>query len=296
MTILRACLVLALCAAPAAALDFGPTPAALTKTCADAKALAEKRFAALASAKPDFKSTFVEFQDILADLQDATSIPQFLGQVAVDKAVRDAGLACDTDISKYAVDVYAREPLYKAMKSAADRGELLEGEDARLVEKTLLDFKRSGLGLLPEQREKLKGLRQRLVELSNDFTKEVSETKDHALFTQAQMAGVPADMLKRLEKVDGKYKVGLDYPDFFPFMENSTNPAATTSSCFTISTSVSRRSKRSTCASSSRSTARSSSRTRSRPRTSATSSSFASRRASPSRWASCSTARTSGSA
>ncbi len=226
MTILRACLVLALCAAPAAALDFGPTPAALTKTCADAKALAEKRFAALASAKPDFKSTFVEFQDILADLQDATSIPQFLGQVAVDKAVRDAGLACDTDISKYAVDVYAREPLYKAMKAAADRGELLEGEDARLVEKTLLDFKRSGLGLPPEQREKLKSLRQRLVELSNDFTKEVSETKDHALFTEAQMAGVPADMLKRLEKVDGKYKVTLDYPDYYPFLDNAKDPAA----------------------------------------------------------------------
>jgi thimet oligopeptidase len=232
MKTLSFCLILALCAAPAEAqtkdslLDFEPSPAALAKTCRDAKARAEKRLQVLASAKPDFKSTFVEFQDILSDLQDQTSIPQFLGHVATDKAVRDAGLACDTDISKYAVDVYAREPLYKAMKAAADRGELLEGEDARLVEKTLLDFKRSGLGLPPERREKLKGLRQRLVELSNDFTKEVSETKDHALFTQAQMSGVPADMLKRLEKVDGRYKVTLDYPDYYPFLDNARDPAA----------------------------------------------------------------------
>ncbi|MFH2056863.1 MAG: hypothetical protein ABIJ61_12970, partial [bacterium] len=123
-----------------------------------AKARAEKRLHGLASAKPDFKSTFVEFQNILSDLQDQTSIPQFLGQVATDKDVRDAGLACDTDISKYGVEIFSREGLYKAMKAAADRGELLEGEDARLMEKTLLDFKRSGLGLPPEQREKLKDL------------------------------------------------------------------------------------------------------------------------------------------
>jgi thimet oligopeptidase len=232
MRTLSACLIVVLCAAPAAAktnrslMDFGLTPASLSKACADAKAFAEKRLKALPSAKPDFKSAFVEFQDILSDLQDRTSIPQFLGQVATDKAVRDAGLACDTDISKYGVEIFARESLYKAMKAAADRGELLEGEDARLVEKTLLDFKRSGLGLPPEQRERLKELRQRIVELANDFTKEVSETKDHALFTEAQMAGVPADMLKRLPREDGKYKVSLDYPDYFPFMENAKDPGA----------------------------------------------------------------------
>ncbi|MBI5238921.1 MAG: Zn-dependent oligopeptidase [Elusimicrobia bacterium] len=232
MRTLCACLLLALCAAPAAAqaerslLDFGLTAEALSKLCKNAKTSAEARLTALAFAKPDFQSTFVEFQEILSDLQDYTSVPQFLGQVAVDKTVRDAGLACDTEISKYGVEIYAREDLYKAMKAAADRGELLEGEDARLAEKTLLDFKRSGLGLPAADREKLKGLRQRLVELANDFTKEVSETKDHALFTEAQMAGVPADMLKRLTKVDGKYQVSLDYPDYYPFMENAKDPGA----------------------------------------------------------------------
>jgi len=208
-------------------LDFDLKAEQVGKICRDAKARAEHRLQAVAAAAdPAFNNTFVPFSDILSDLSDETAAAMFLGQVAVDKAVRDAGLACDTDISKYLVDVFSREDLFKPLKAAADRGELLQGEDARLVEKTLLDFKRSGLGLPAADRETLKVMRQRLVELANDFDKEVAETKDYALFTPAQMAGVPADMLKRLPQKDGQYKVSLDYPDYFPFMENAKNPEA----------------------------------------------------------------------
>jgi len=207
--------------------DFNLNAEQVKKICRDAKARAEERLPAVAAvANPTFYNTFVPFSDILSDLSDETAAPMFLGQVAADKAVRDAGLDCDTDISKYVVEVFTREGLYRAMKAAADRGEILQGEDARLVEKTLVDFKRSGMGLPPPDRDKLKELRQKLVELSNDFSKEVSETKDYALFTRAQMAGVPEDMLKRLAQEDGKYKVSLDYPDYFPFMQNAKDPEA----------------------------------------------------------------------
>ncbi|MBI5243078.1 MAG: Zn-dependent oligopeptidase [Elusimicrobia bacterium] len=208
-------------------LDFSINAAALTQTCAAAKAKAEERLKTVAAANPPaFKNTFVAFSDILSDLSDETAAAMFLGHVSVDKAVRDAGIACDTEISKHIVEVFSREDLFLAMKAAADRGELLEGEDARLIEKTLLDFKRSGLGLAPAARQSLKEIRQKLVALSNDFDKEVAETKDFALFTQAQMKGVPEDMKKRLEKSEGKYKVTLDYPDYFPFMENAKDPEA----------------------------------------------------------------------
>ncbi|MDD5629991.1 MAG: Zn-dependent oligopeptidase, partial [Elusimicrobia bacterium] len=214
-------------APPTGPLDFGVTAERAARICARAKARAEERLQGLsAAAQPSFASAFVPFSDILADLQDETAAPMFLGQVAMDKGVRDAGLACDTDISKYLVEVFSREDLFNVLKAAAERGEILPPEEARLVEKTLLDFKRSGLALPKADRETLKAMRQRIVELSNDFTKEVSETKDYALFTEAQVAGLPADLLKRLPKEDGKHKVSLDYPDYFPFMENAKDPEA----------------------------------------------------------------------
>ena len=231
MRIYAALLALALLAAPASAgfipLDFSLDAPGVTHVCDAAKVKADLRLKALPAASPaTFQNTFVEFSNILSDLSDETAIPMFLGQISTDKAVRDAGIECDTDISKFAVEVFTRQELYQAMKAAADRGELLEGEDQRLMEKTLLDFKRSGLGLPPEQRKKLLDIRQKLVALSNDFSKEVSETKDFALFTEAQLSGVPEDMKKRLEKVDGKFKVTLDYPDYFPFMDNAKDPEA----------------------------------------------------------------------
>ena len=208
-------------------LDFTISAQALKEACAAAQAKAEGRLQALAGeTAPDFRKAFTAFGEIMGDLDDETAAPIFLGQVSPDKAVRDAGTDCDTAVSKYAVDVYSRAGLFKVLKAAADRGELLEGEDARLFEKVLLDFKRSGLDLPDAEREKLKELRQKIVSLSNDFSKEVAETGDFALFTEAQMAGTPEDMRKRLDQVDGKYKVTLDYPDYFPFVENAKDPEA----------------------------------------------------------------------
>ena len=229
-----AVLVALLCAGGLAALepprdpiDFNLSAGQVQSICQTAKSRADESLQALAlQSTATFRTTFVPFSDILSDLADETAGPMFLGHVAVDKAVRDAGLQCDTDISKYVVGVFAREDLYRPLLAAADRGELVTGEDARLVEKTLADFKRSGLDLPPAGREKLKAMRQKLVELSNDFAKEVAETKDYAFFTPAQMAGVPEDMLKRLPREGGGYRVSLDYPDYFPFMENARDPAA----------------------------------------------------------------------
>lgn len=208
-------------------LDFNLDAAAIQRICSGAKTRAEERLKALTAVSgPSFRNTFMDFASILSDLQDDTAVPMFLFHVGTDKAVREAAMACDTEISKYALDIFTREDLYGILKTAADREELLAGEDARLLEKTLLDFTRSGMGLPAADREKLKGLRKRLVELANDFSKEVAETKDYALFTPAQMAGVPADMLARLSKEGDKYKVTLDYPDYFPFMQNAKDPAA----------------------------------------------------------------------
>ncbi|MFA6003537.1 MAG: M3 family metallopeptidase, partial [Elusimicrobiota bacterium] len=218
-------------AIPAAAikgrLDFGLNAAAIAQMCSGAKTRSEERLKELAAVKePSFRSVFLPFANILSDLQDETAVPMFLFHVGADQAVREAAMACDTEISKYGLDIFTREDIYGTLKAAADRGELLAGEDARLVEKTLLDFKRSGMGLPAADREKLKSLRKRLVELSNDFSKEVAENKDYALFPPAQMTGVPADMLARLSREGDKYKVSLDYPDYFPFMQTAKDPEA----------------------------------------------------------------------
>lgn len=208
---------------PHAALDFGVTPAGLADRCVASKKRAESRLAELASLPPTartFDNTVWALDRALATLNDDSASDQFLKYVSVSSTVRSAANDCETLLGQFGVETYAREDLYNAVKSYAAKGEKLAGEDARLLEKELLDFRRSGMELPKEKREQVKAIRTKLVELEASFGKNINEVKDFALFTKDELQGAPDDFIERLEKVDGKYKVTLDYPDYFPFMEN----------------------------------------------------------------------------
>ncbi|OGR47202.1 MAG: hypothetical protein A2X40_03665 [Elusimicrobia bacterium GWC2_65_9] len=208
---------------PAPALNYDPTPAALLQDCRDAQKRAASALAGLSSLSQTsrtFDNTPWAFDGILAQLNEDTASGQFLKSVSVSSAVRAAGNDCETEIGKFSIDVFSREDLYKALKDYAAKGEPLRGDAARLLEKQLLDFRRSGLELPREEREQLTLTRKRLTELESRFSRNINESKDSALFTRAEMDGAPEDFVSRLEKADGKYKVTLDYPDYFPFMDN----------------------------------------------------------------------------
>ncbi|MDX6769506.1 MAG: M3 family metallopeptidase [Elusimicrobiota bacterium] len=208
---------------PHGALDYSIAPAALLDHCKAAKKRAESSLAGLASLPATartFDNTVWALDRALAQLNDDSASDQFLKYVSVSSSVRAAANECETLLGQFGVETYSREDLYAAVKSFAAKGEKLSGEDARLLEKALMDFRRAGLELPKEKRAEVKAIRTKLVELESTFGKNINESKDFALFTRAELLGAPDDFIERLEKVDGKYKVTLDYPDYFPFMEN----------------------------------------------------------------------------
>lgn len=214
---------------PAPSLRFEPAPQELLESCRSAKKRAESALEAVARL-PDpgrtFDNTPWALDYIASSLTDQTASDTFLKYVSVSAPVREAANECETMLGQFSVDMYAREDLYRALKAYAAKGEALNGEPARLLDKELLDFKRSGLELPLDRRREVTGLRKRLVELEAAFGKNINEHKDFALFDAPDLAGLPEDFVARLERSGGKYKVGLDYPDYFPFMENSSSPAA----------------------------------------------------------------------
>jgi Zn-dependent oligopeptidase len=215
--------------APSSALRFDPSSQELLEDCRAARRRAESALEAVVRQPADsrtFDNTPWALDAIAADLADQTAADTFLKYVAISSTVRTAGNECETLLGQFSVDMYSREDLYRALKDYAAKGETLAPEARRLVDKELLDFKRAGLGLPADRRRETTALRKKLVELEAIFGKNISEHKDFALFDTSELSGLPEDFIARLEQVDGKYKVGLDYPDYFPFMENSTNPGA----------------------------------------------------------------------
>jgi Zn-dependent oligopeptidase len=215
--------------APDAALVFDRTPEQIVAHCRAAKDRAEESLKALAAREPGtrtFDNTVAALDRVLFDLSDDAASDVFLEQVAVSSAARDAGNQCDVLLSQFSVDVYSREDLYKAIKDYAAKKEALAGEDARLLDKTLLDFKRSGLELPPKTRDEVRDMRKRLAKLEADFGKNIDEDQAFVLFSSAQLVGLPDGFVSKLERVGDQYKVGIDYPSYFPFMENARDPNA----------------------------------------------------------------------
>lgn len=220
----------AFAAPPSPHLDFSLTPGQVEARCeaAEARALASlDELAALPEEKRSFEA-FVRFDFIQSDLESETASPTFLKYVSADKAVRDAGHACETRIEKLLVDVYAREDLYRTLKDSAARAAAdLTGADKLLAEKTLQDFRRNGLDLPPLERARYKLLKKRLVDMELTFGKNLNEVADSLAFAREELEGLPEDYIGRLERLpDGRYKVTLDYPDYFPFMSNAKSEDA----------------------------------------------------------------------
>ncbi|KAI9146266.1 hypothetical protein BKA69DRAFT_1162856 [Paraphysoderma sedebokerense] len=122
----------------------------------------------------------------------------FMKYVSPDKAVRDASTDATKKIQDFQIELSMREDVYKSVHAASAHRDIskLDSESQRLVKKLVLDFERNGLALPVEKREKLKALKKRLSDIY---------------------------FISGLEKIDGKCKVTMSYPDRFPVMRKAKN-------------------------------------------------------------------------
>src|SRR4029077_18006720 len=130
--------------------------------------------------------------------------------------VRDAADAMREALQKYQIELAYRDDLYEAVQAytASAEAKALAGEDARLLEWTLRDYRRAGFGLPMAEREQVKELFKKLVEIGIAFRRNIDTYEDAIWVTREGLAGLPdayVDGLKSEER-DGKtvYRVSLD--------------------------------------------------------------------------------------
>jgi thimet oligopeptidase len=214
---------------PSRYLKWELTPDQVAKNCAEVKKRAEmglKAIAVLPNESRSLENTLVAFDNVLAQIYDEASSEVFLKDVAVSSGVRQAGNECATLLEQFGVEIFTRADLYAAVKAYAATKPALTGDTKRLLEKTLLDFKRNGLELPEEKRYKVRKIKQRLAALGLEFEKNIVDTKSELLLKRSELDGMPDDYIARLPREGELYKVTTDYPDYFPFMENARDPEA----------------------------------------------------------------------
>ncbi|PIR15210.1 MAG: hypothetical protein COV48_15640, partial [Elusimicrobia bacterium CG11_big_fil_rev_8_21_14_0_20_64_6] len=175
-------------------------------------------------AEANFANTVLAQEKAVGDYVRAMIPLVFNAHVSPDKGVRMTAQAIDKVMNRRFVELGQRQDLYERAEAAAAKGEKLDDADQKLLDKTIRDYRDSGFGLTPEQRTRLKAISTKLSDLSSRFEININESKDWLEVDDAGLEGLPADYKASLEQTpEGKYKVGLDYPSYVPFMRYAKN-------------------------------------------------------------------------
>ena len=154
----------------------------------------------------------------------------FYQSVSTNQELRDASTKAEEMMDDFSIESSMREDIYKLVEAALKRGEKLDPESQRLLEKTHKAYIRSGLGLpAGPKRDRYKEIKKRLSTLCIIFSKNLNEEVGGLWFTPEELEGVPQDVAALFAKGEGenagKLKMTFKYPDLIPTTKYAKNPA-----------------------------------------------------------------------
>lgn len=172
----------------------------------------------LKSSGAGFMTTLNRYNDVLIQLDAASSMAGLLSQVHPSDDIRKKAESCEQDISKFVTDL----SLDKEVFAALERGEkeTLDAEAKRLLDHTLRSFRRAGVDKDDATRERIRELKAELVTIGQRFGQNIREDRPFIEVDSVDdLAGLPADYIAAHKpNADGKIRINTDYPDYVPFL------------------------------------------------------------------------------
>jgi thimet oligopeptidase len=222
---------LAACTAGAALAQPGPdsNPAAVFSRFASAEAVkaeCDRGLAEVGARLKQFERRPVDAgwvaaaDDFNAAIEDASGPVSFILNVHPDKAVRDAGQACEMRWQDFVSTLGQNRRVYAAARRA--RGQ--DAIDRSFLKDTLDNFIDAGVGLPPARQQRAKAINDRLGELGQQFSKNLRDDNTRLAFRPEELAGVPEEVWKdRPRDEQGRVLLGIDTPTYVPVMERADN-------------------------------------------------------------------------
>ena len=168
-----------------------------------------------------FENTLEKIDDIYATIEMVWSPGYLMSSTHTDEKIRDEGLESSRKIEKYITDLSLNKDLYNAVLdySRTKGGQQLEGYKKKYLDDTIRDFRRSGLALSDEKREKVKALFNDLSDLGLAFSKNIADYQDTLFLSEDEMEGLPEVYKIERHQKDGRYAVDLSYPSIGPYFK-----------------------------------------------------------------------------
>ncbi|KAI8142278.1 hypothetical protein BJV82DRAFT_616179 [Fennellomyces sp. T-0311] len=217
---------------PAPSLDFSITAdqvAELTKAIIAEELAVNNEIAALKPEDQTYENVIPKLVRLENTLSGQIQLVGSLSQISPDAAVREASVTAEKEYEEFSIEQTMRHDLYKVIQGIVDKTDLktLPAEEARMLSKTEISYRRNGLHLPEEKRNEFKELRKRLSEVCIEYMKNWSRENSTVKFTKEELEGMDDDFLGGLatEEEDGvkKYVLTMKYPDVRPVLKLCKN-------------------------------------------------------------------------
>src|SRR5256886_85365 len=219
--------------------DWEQTPEAVDAMTKNAIATANKALDQIGAqdlSKVTFKSTIVALDDLTYQAGNAANKAVIIKESNTNEKMRSAAENAVKEFQDWAVGIDYREDVYKALKAFADTKPKLSGEDKKLFDETMRDYRRAGLALPPEKRKEVEQLRKDLSKLGTDFDTNIVNAKAPVVFTKAELDGVPESFFASpgVKTGDDAYTVMANVTWHFTTVEENAKSEATRKKLYLI--------------------------------------------------------------
>lgn len=188
----------------------------ITEECGVALGQAKAEFARLEAqtGAATVESVFGQYEKVSDALTKIGDV-WHLRSVHPEADVREAATKC----SEQQIDFYAQmdlsRPFYDRV-SAIDTSRL-DNTEQYMVNKTLAEFKRSGVNQDEATRQKIRELQNEITEIGNKFNKNIREDVRSVQVPASELEGLPQDYIDAHPADEaGLVTITTDYPDYFP--------------------------------------------------------------------------------
>lgn len=152
-----------------------------------------------------FENTIVALDDMAFDVSLVASRTYMLKETSESAEHRKKATDAIKKIDEWAVGLDYREDVYRAVKAFADSRPILQGEDKRLLDQTLRDYRRAGLHLSKTERDEVEKLRKELSSATTEFRTNITNAKKSLKFTRVELDGLPKMFLDQVKTGKNEY-------------------------------------------------------------------------------------------
>ena len=202
---------------------FSQGPDALVAALRQALGTARALMAELRGFRRDARAILSRYDDISLLLGDAASITSVARNGHPDRAVRDAADTAEQEIESLATELSLDRGVYDALVAAqaevTQNQESLDDAGRHLLDKVVRSMKQSGVDRDEATRDKVRGLRDALVLVGQEFGKNIIEDVRSIEVEPSELAGLPEDYIaSHAPGNSGKVRITTDSTDYVPFI------------------------------------------------------------------------------